>query len=274
MVRGADWWPGAERTKVFTKAVCALGEFQESHVPCGSVKKTWNKKVTLDSNHGKTPTINQRSSELQTHGSGCCKSCWGMIVPFISWRQSLKRPLSWPNRETDSEHSIFKKARGGKMSTDLSFYVHLSKLADDLFVTGRSLFLNMVRMIATERRVFMEKRISTQWNWACWLGYNLALGPVLRFCYLYWDLIWILQRYWLSRLHLLLLIFKFLMIALGTLYVNLFWKRDQQLHGCLLFIYRGVLGFLSATEWIGGFLIIKDCCYLKIFRSPWPCLIV
>ena len=56
---------------------------------------------------------------------------------------------------------------------------------------------------------------------------------------------------------LLLTFFKILMIALGTF--MLIYEEDQQLRKLpsILFIIGGVLGFLSATEWIGGFLIIK-----------------
>ena len=59
-------------------------------------------------------------------------------------------------------------------------------------------------------------------------------------------------------LFLLLTFFKILMIALGT-FMLIYFEEDQQLRmlPSVLFIIGGVLGFLSATEWIGGFLIIK-----------------
>ena len=57
---------------------------------------------------------------------------------------------------------------------------------------------------------------------------------------------------------LLLTFFKILMIALGT-FMLIYFEEDQQLRmlPSVLFIIGGVLGFLSATEWIGGLLIIK-----------------
>jgi len=93
-------------------------------------------------------------------------------------------------------------------------------------------------------------------------GVTLLLGPVLRFllsytgALIYKDPSKILVV--TVAFSLLLTFFKILMIALGT-FMLIYFEEDQQLRmlPSILFIIGGVLGFLSATEWIGGFLIIK-----------------
>ena len=93
-------------------------------------------------------------------------------------------------------------------------------------------------------------------------GVTLLLGPVLRFLLSYTGAIIYKDP---SKMlvvtvtfSLLLTFFKILMIALGT-FMLIYFEEDQQLRmlPSILFIIGGVLGFLSATEWIGGFLIIK-----------------
>ena len=93
-------------------------------------------------------------------------------------------------------------------------------------------------------------------------GITLLLGPVLRFLLSYTGaLIYKDPSKMLVvtvTFSLLLTFFKILMIALGT-FMLIYFEEDQQLRmlPSILFIIGGVLGFLSATEWIGGFLIIK-----------------
>lgn len=110
----------------------------------------------------------------------------------------------------------------------------------------------------------MERNRLVRLNWRLGMlaGVTLLLGPVLRFllsytgALIYKDPSKILVV--TVAFSLLLTFFKILMIALGT-FMLIYFEEDQQLRmlPSILFIIGGVLGFLSATEWIGGFLIIK-----------------
>ena len=110
----------------------------------------------------------------------------------------------------------------------------------------------------------MERDGLVRLNWRLGMvaGVTLLLGPVLRFllsytgALIYKDPSKILVV--TVAFSLLLTFFKILMIALGT-FMLIYFEEDQQLRmlPSILFIIGGVLGFLSATEWIGGFLIIK-----------------
>ena len=110
----------------------------------------------------------------------------------------------------------------------------------------------------------MERDIFVRLNWRLGIlaGMTLLLGPVLRFLLSYTGaLIYKDPSKMLVvtvAFSLLLTFFKILMIALGT-FMLIYFEEDQQLRKLpsILFIIGGVLGFLSATEWIGGFLIIK-----------------
>lgn len=110
----------------------------------------------------------------------------------------------------------------------------------------------------------MERNRLVRLNWRLGMvaGVTLLLGPVLRFLLSYTGAIIYKDP---SKMlvvtvtfSLLLTFFKILMIALGT-FMLIYFEEDQQLRmlPSILFIIGGVLGFLSATEWIGGFLIIK-----------------
>jgi len=93
-------------------------------------------------------------------------------------------------------------------------------------------------------------------------GATLLLGPVLRFLLSYTGaLIYKDPSKMLVvtvAFSLLLTFFKILVIALGT-FMLIYFEEDQQLRKLpsILYIIGGVMGFLSATEWIGGLLIIK-----------------
>jgi len=93
-------------------------------------------------------------------------------------------------------------------------------------------------------------------------GITLLLGPVLRFFLSYTGaLIYKDPSKMLVvtvAFSLLLTFFKILVIALGT-FMLIYFEEDQQLPklSSILYILGGVMGFLSATEWIGGLLIIK-----------------
>lgn len=107
-----------------------------------------------------------------------------------------------------------------------------------------------------------DRLVRLNWRLGMLAGITLLLGPVLRFllsytgALIYKDPSKILVV--TVAFSLLLTFFKFLMIALGT-FMLIYFEEDQQLRKLpsVLFIIGGVLGFLSATEWIGGFLIIK-----------------
>ena len=107
-----------------------------------------------------------------------------------------------------------------------------------------------------------DRLVRLNWRLGMVAGVTLLLGPVLRFLLSYTGAIIYKDP---SKMlvvtvtfSLLLTFFKILMIALGT-FMLIYFKEDQQLRmlPSILFIIGGVLGFLSATEWIGGFLIIK-----------------
>lgn len=106
-----------------------------------------------------------------------------------------------------------------------------------------------------------DRLVRLNWRLGMVAGATLLLGPVLRFLLSYTGaLIYKDPSKMLVvtvAFSLLLTFFKILMIALGTF--MLIYEEDQQLRKLpsILFIIGGVLGFLSATEWIGGFLIIK-----------------
>ena len=110
----------------------------------------------------------------------------------------------------------------------------------------------------------MERDRLVRLNWRLGMleGVTLLLGPVLRFLLSYTGaLIYNDPSKMLVvtvAFSLLLTFFKILMIALGT-FMLIYFEEDQQLRmlPSIQFIIGGVLGFLSATEWIGGFLIIK-----------------
>ena len=119
-------------------------------------------------------------------------------------------------------------------------------------------------MIATTEEVLMEINRLVRLNWRLGMiaGIALLLGPVLRFllsyagAVIYKDPSKILVV--TVAFSLLLTFFKILMIALGT-FMLIYFEEDQQLRKLpsILFILGGVMGTLSATEWIGGFFIIK-----------------
>ena len=107
-----------------------------------------------------------------------------------------------------------------------------------------------------------DRLVRLNWRLGMVAGITLLLGPVLRFLLSYTGAIIYKDP---SKMlvvtvtfSLLLTFFKILMIALGT-FMLIYFEEDQQLRKLpsILFIIGGVLGFLSATEWIGGFLIIK-----------------
>lgn len=107
-----------------------------------------------------------------------------------------------------------------------------------------------------------DRLVRLNWRLGMLAGVTLLLGSVLRFLLSYTGAIIYKDP---SKMlvvtvafSLLLTIFKILMIALGT-FMLIYFEEDQQLRKLpsILFILGGVLGFLSATEWIGGFLIIK-----------------
>lgn len=107
-----------------------------------------------------------------------------------------------------------------------------------------------------------DRLVRLNWRLGMVAGVTLLLGPVLRFllsytgALIYKDPSKVLVV--TVAFSLLLTFFKILMIALGT-FMLIYFEEDQQLRilPSILFILGGVLGFLSATEWIGGFLIIK-----------------
>lgn len=107
-----------------------------------------------------------------------------------------------------------------------------------------------------------DRLVRLNWRLGMVAGMTLLLGPVLRFllsytgALIYKDPSKVLIV--TVAFSLLLTFFKILMIALGT-FMLIYFEEDQQLRmlPSILFIIGGVLGFLSATEWIGGFLIIK-----------------
>ncbi|WP_247925281.1 hypothetical protein [Streptococcus oralis] len=107
-----------------------------------------------------------------------------------------------------------------------------------------------------------DRLVRLNWRLGMVAGISLLLGPVLRFLLSYTGaLIYKDPSKMLVvtvAFSLLLTFFKILMIALGT-FMLIYFEEDQQLRmlPSILFILGGVLGFLSATEWIGGFLIIK-----------------
>ena len=107
-----------------------------------------------------------------------------------------------------------------------------------------------------------ERLVRLNWRLGVVAGVTLLFGPVLRFLLSYTGaLIYKDPSKMLVvtvAFSLLLTFFKILMIALGT-FMLIYFEEDQQLRKLpsILFIIGGVLGFLSATEWIGGFLIIK-----------------
>ena len=107
-----------------------------------------------------------------------------------------------------------------------------------------------------------DRLVRLNWRLGMLAGVTLLLGPVLRFLLSYTgSLIYKDPSKMLVvtvAFSLLLTFFKILMIALGT-FMLIYFEEDQQLRmlPSILFIIGGVLGFLSATEWIGGFLIIK-----------------
>ena len=107
-----------------------------------------------------------------------------------------------------------------------------------------------------------DRLVRLNWRLGMVAGVTLLLGPILRFLLSYTGALIYKDP---SKLlvvtvafSLLLTFFKILMIALGT-FMLIYFEEDQQLRKLpsILFIIGGVLGFLSATEWIGGFLIIK-----------------
>ena len=108
----------------------------------------------------------------------------------------------------------------------------------------------------------IDRLVRLNWRLGMVAGVTLLLGPVLRFLLSYTGaLIYKDPSKMLVvtvAFSLLLTFFKILMIALGT-FMLIYFEEDQQLRKLpsILFIIGGVLGFLSATEWIGGFLIIK-----------------
>ena len=107
-----------------------------------------------------------------------------------------------------------------------------------------------------------DRLVRLNWRLGMLAGITLLLGPVLRFLLSYTGAIIYKDP---SKMlvvtvafSLLLTFFKILMIALGT-FMLIYFEEDQQLRKLpsILFILGGVMGTLSATEWIGGFFIIK-----------------
>ena len=107
-----------------------------------------------------------------------------------------------------------------------------------------------------------DRLVRLNWRLGVVAGITLLLGPVLRFLLSYTGAIIYKDP---SKMlvvtvtfSLLLTFFKILMIALGT-FMLIYFEEYQQLRKLpsILYILGGVMGFLSATEWIGGFLIIK-----------------
>ena len=107
-----------------------------------------------------------------------------------------------------------------------------------------------------------DRLVRLNWRLGMVAGVTLLLGPVLRFLLSYTGaLIYKDPSKMLVvtvAFSLLLTFFKILVIALGT-FMLIYFEEDQQLRKLpsILYIIGGVMGFLSATEWIGGFLIIK-----------------
>ena len=107
-----------------------------------------------------------------------------------------------------------------------------------------------------------DRLVRLNWRLGMVAGVTLLLGPVLRFLLSYTgSLIYKDPSKMLVvtvAFSLLLTFFKILMIASGT-FMLIYFEEDQQLRmlPSILFIIGGVMGFLSVTEWIGGFLIIK-----------------
>lgn len=107
-----------------------------------------------------------------------------------------------------------------------------------------------------------DRLVRLNWRLGMVAGVTLLFGPVLRFllsytgALIYKDPSKVLVV--TVAFSLLLTFFKILVIALGT-FMLIYFEEDQQLRKLpsILFIIGGVLGFLSAIEWIGGFLIIK-----------------
>lgn len=115
-----------------------------------------------------------------------------------------------------------------------------------------------------------DRLVRLNWRLGMVAGATLLLGPILRFLLSYTGAIIYKDP---SKMlvvtvafSLLLTFFKILMIALGT-FMLIYFEEDQQLRmlPSILFIIGGVLGFLSATEWIGGFLIIKGAASFSKF---------
>lgn len=107
-----------------------------------------------------------------------------------------------------------------------------------------------------------DRLVRLNWRLGMVAGVTLLLGPVLRFLLFYTGALIYKDP---SKVlvvtvafSLLLTFFKILVIALGT-FMLIYFEEDQQLRKLpsILYILGGVMGFLSATEWIGGFLIIK-----------------
>ncbi len=107
-----------------------------------------------------------------------------------------------------------------------------------------------------------DRLVRLNWRLGMVAGITLLLGPVLRFLLSYTGAIIYKDP---SKVlvvtvtfSLLLTFFKILVIALGT-FMLIYFEEDQQLPklSSILYILGGVMGFLSATEWIGGLLIIK-----------------
>ena len=107
-----------------------------------------------------------------------------------------------------------------------------------------------------------DRLVRLNWRLGMVAGVTLLLGPVLRFLLSYTGAIIYKDP---SKMlvvtvtfSLLLTFFKILMIALGT-FMLIYFEEDQQLRKLpsILFILGGVMGTLSATEWIGGFFVIK-----------------
>lgn len=115
-----------------------------------------------------------------------------------------------------------------------------------------------------------DRLVRLNWRLGMVAGVTLLLGPVLRFLLSYTGaLIYKDPSKMLVvtvAFSLLLTFFKILMIAIGT-FMLIYFEEDQQLRKLpsILFIIGGVLGFLSATEWIGGFLIIKGAASFSKF---------
>ena len=107
-----------------------------------------------------------------------------------------------------------------------------------------------------------DRLVRLNWRLGIVAGVTLLLGPVIRFllsytgALIYKDPSKVLVV--TVAFSLLLTFFKILVIALGT-FMLIYFEEDQQLRKLpsIFYIIGGVMGFLSATEWIGGFLIIK-----------------